>query len=291
MNDHLPVVDPPPDRTISVPEAKAKLSALKQSLVERVRDGVLVAFSGGTDSALLLWAATEVAAREGGKVAALTTVSASTPSKDRADAERFGEALAVRHIWEESGEVSDPAYARNDRERCYHCKTELFRIASRVAEEEGLAWLAYGYNATDRGDHRPGHRAALEADVLTPLADAGLGKAEIRYLLEEAGLPLSKKPASPCLSSRIMTGIAITPERLNDVEALETILREGGVTEPRVRVCRDDDGSFFLRVEVPPGQMHLVLEARENLWRAGAERGYRWVTLDLVGYRMGGGVR
>ena len=167
---------------------------------------------------------------------------------------------------------------------------ELFRIAGEVAREEGLKWLLYGYNASDRGDDRPGHQAAAEAGALSPLADSGLTKAEIRFLMREAGLPLAEKPASPCLSSRIMTGIEVTPERLRDVEAVEGILRAAGVSTLRVRICRAEDDAHFLRVEVAPEELEKVLECRELLTEAGMARGYRWVTLDLGGYRTGGGV-
>jgi len=276
---------------VSSAEAEAKLQRLKQALTEKVANGALVAFSGGMDSAFLLWAAAEVKDERGGRVAALTTVSPSTPERDKADARAFTDNIGVDHIWRESEELAAPAYTRNDRERCYHCKTELFRIASDVAKQEGLRWLLYGYNASDHGDDRPGHRAALEAGVLTPLSDVGLSKAEISHLMAEAGLPLAGKSASPCLSSRIMTGIEITPERLRDVEEFEGILRRSGVADHRVRVCRDDDGNFFLRVEAPPDHMTRVLDCREELIETGLGRGYRWVTLDLGGYRTGGGVK
>jgi uncharacterized protein len=167
---------------------------------------------------------------------------------------------------------------------------ELFRIAGEVAQEEDLKWLLYGYNASDQGDDRPGHRAAQESGVLSPLKDSGLTKAEIRFLMNEAGLPLAEKPASPCLSSRIMTGIEVTPERLRDVEAIESILREVGVSTVRVRICRAEDDAHFLRVEVAPEELAKVLECREDITEAGIARGYRWVTLDLGGYRTGGGV-
>ncbi len=231
-----------------------------------------MAFSGGVDSAFLLWAAEEVRKESGGRLVALTTTSPSTPEADKNDASIFSRRLGVEHVWEESTEVSRPEYLRNDRDRCYHCKSELFRIAGKVAGARDISWLLYGYNASDTRDDRPGHRAALEAGALTPLADAGLEKQEIRYLMEEAGLPLSGKPASPCLSSRIMTGIEITPERLRDVEELENLLRASGVRTLRVRICRDDGGYLFLRVEVPPEEMARVLSCREELERESARR-------------------
>jgi uncharacterized protein len=292
MENSLPILDPDvhnEDRA-DPEKARQKLGLLREFLFPLLPEGVLVAFSGGVDSALLLWAAHDLASRDGGNVVALTTTSASTPEADRGDAGTFTESLGVTHLWRESGEVDHPEYIRNDRERCYHCKTELFRIAEEVAKGEGLKWLLYGYNASDRGDDRPGHRAAHEAGALSPLAEAGLTKAEIRFLLEEAGISLADKPSSPCLSSRIMTGIQVTPQRLRDVEEMERILREAGAKTLRVRVCRAEDGVHFLRVEVAPEELEKVLNCREELNEAGTARGYRWVTLDLGGYRTGGGV-
>jgi uncharacterized protein len=293
MQKQLPILDSPSpsDRPADPAEAAEKYRALRSHLTDRMREGALVAFSGGLDSAFLLWVANAVRMEEGGRVVALTTVSPSTPAEDRGDAEAFAGELGVPHLWRESQEVSNPDYVRNDRDRCYHCKTELFRIAGEVARDEGLRWILYGYNASDHQDDRPGHRAALESGVISPLSDAGLTKAEIRHLMTEAGLALAGKPASPCLSSRIMTGIPVTPERLRDVEAMEAILRDAGVGTLRVRICQADDGAGFLRVEVPPEEMSRVLDCREALQRESETRGYRWLTLDLGGYRTGGGVK
>ncbi|MFO8174103.1 MAG: ATP-dependent sacrificial sulfur transferase LarE [Longimicrobiales bacterium] len=293
MTEPLPILDPhAASGEEAVPDtARNKLRQLRETLRPLVRDGALVAFSGGMDSAFLLWAAREAGGRDGtGRTVALTTTSPSTPARDKEDAEAFTRDLGIPHVWRESRELTLPAYVRNDRERCYHCKAELFRIAGELAREEGLKWLLYGYNASDRGDIRPGHRAAGEAGALSPLADVGLTKAEIRFLMEEAGLSLAAKPASPCLSSRIMTGIQVTPERLEDVEAMEGILREAGISQLRVRVCREEGGALFLRVEVAPEELEKVLECRRELHVTGRARGYRWVTLDLGGYRTGGGV-
>ena len=287
-NDAAPPGSHPED--VDGPTAERKQVLLSDLLAPLVAEGALVAFSGGMDSAFLLWAASRLQGDGLGRVMALTTTSPSLPARDRVDAEDFSRLLKVEHRWEESRETLIPDYARNDRERCYHCKTELFRIAREVADECGLSWVLYGYNASDHADDRPGHKAALEAEASTPLSDAGLTKPEIRYLMEKAGLPLSTKPASPCLSSRIMTGIEITPHRLRDVDEMEGILRRGGVSSMRVRICRDEGGAFFLRVESPPEEMQKVLACREALHEEGTSRGYRWVTLDLGGYRTGGGV-
>ena len=292
MGRSLPILDGgvPLEGLADPSQARRKLGLLRRQLEPLLPGGVLVAFSGGVDSALLVWVAHDLASRKGGRVVALTTTSASTPEGDRADAEAFTGSLGVPHLWRESGEVGNPEYSRNDRDRCYHCKVELFRIGEAVAKEEGLKWLLYGYNASDRGDDRPGHRAATEAGALSPLAQAGLTKSEIRLLMRDAGLSLAGKPASPCLSSRIMTGIPVTPERLRDVEAMEEILRRAGIETLRVRVCEAQGGDPFLRVEVGPGDMERVMACREELNEAGTDRGYRWVTLDLGGYRTGGGV-
>jgi len=270
-------------------EAARKLEVLNSLLRDRLRDGLVIAFSGGVDSAFLLWAAKGEQGRTGGRVLALTAVSESMASVEREDAARLARELGVEHRWETSHELSDPRYAANDGTRCYHCKTELFRIGGEILQQDGFRWLAYGYNASDRSDTRPGHRAALENDVLSPLAEAGLTKDDIRVLMRAHGLPLWDKPASPCLSSRLMTGVAVTPEKLQDIEAFETLLRQGGMKVVRARL-HEEGATRFVRVETPSHEMSRALELRESLTREARARGYRWVVLDLEGYRTGGGV-
>ncbi len=267
-----------------VPE---KLASLLVALRGYLAEGAVVAFSGGVDSAFLLWAA-EQAKEPGARLVALTTVSASTPDPDLEDARSFAASLGVDHLCVESHELDREEYRRNDAERCYHCKTDLFEIAGSVAAERGLGWILYGYTASDRDDVRPGHRAAGEVGVQAPLADAGLEKQEIRALLREHGVALADKPSSPCLSSRIMTGVSVDRRRLGDVAALEAILRGHGIRVCRARICDAGDG-LFVRVEVGPDEMGKVLACRSELEREGKARGYRWVTLDLGGYRTGGG--
>lgn len=268
-----------------------KFDALRANLRARLPEGLIVAFSGGVDSAFLLWAAEQVRREQGlprERLLALTAVSDSMATVERDDARAFADSLGVRHEWHESRELENPSYAANDSSRCYHCKSELFRIGHEVAGREGYRWLAYGYNASDRGDVRPGHQAALENEVLSPLADAELTKDDLRVLMRANGLALSEKPASPCLSSRLMTGVGVTPAKLRDVEKLESILREGGVRVFRVRL-HEEGATRFLRIEIAPEEMSRGLELREALVREGRARGYKWVTLDLAGYALGGG--
>ncbi len=270
-------------------EVARKFEVLQNSLRGWLREGLIVAFSGGVDSAFLLWAAETERRVSGGRLLALTAVSESMAAVEREDARRFAATLNIDHSWEDSRELSNPEYTANDGNRCYHCKSELFRIAHDVAGARGFRFLAYGYNASDRGDVRPGHRAALENEILAPLADAELGKDDIRTLMRAHGLALAEKPASPCLSSRLMTGVSVTPSKLRDVEELEAVLRAGGLSVFRVRL-HEEGAQKFIRLEVEGGELPRALELREQLVAEGRRRGYRWVTLDLAGYRMGGGV-
>jgi uncharacterized protein len=274
---------------LDMESVERKFSALRSSLKGYLKEGAVVAFSGGVDSAFLLWTAEKVRKVCGGSLVALTTLSASLSNADREDAIHFARSLGVDHVLEESGEVASPKYRRNDPNRCYYCKTELFRIARDIAEQRKFRWVLYGYNASDRADFRPGHLAALENNVQSPLYDAGLSKEEIRSIMRRNDIELSEKAASPCLSSRIMTGIPISPQRLNDVEAIESVLKRNGMKVFRVRLCGKEP-EYFVRIEVAQEEMPEALKVRDQLVREGRQRGYRWVTLDLEGYKMGGGV-
>jgi uncharacterized protein len=274
---------------LDMESVERKFSALRSSLKGYLKEGAVVAFSGGVDSAFLLWTAEKVRKVCGGSLVALTTLSASLSNADREDAIHFARSLGVDHVLEESGEVASPKYRRNDPNRCYYCKTELFRIARDIAEQRKFRWVLYGYNASDRADFRPGHLAALENNVQSPLYDAGLSKEEIRSIMRRNNIELSEKAASPCLSSRIMTGIPISPQRLNDVEAIESVLKRNGMKVFRVRLCGKEP-EYFVRIEVAQEEMPEALKVRDQLVREGRQRGYRWVTLDLEGYKMGGGV-
>ena len=286
-----------------------KYASLKESLGNYAADGLVVAFSGGVDSGFLLWAAEDARRENGGKLIALTTNSESMPTHDREDVEKFIRRVGVKHIWKDSAEVDDPEYTKNDSLRCYYCKTELFNIAKQVAVENGCKRIAYGYSASDKTDVRPGHQAALENDILFPLAAYDFTKPEIRELMRLNGFELYDKPSSPCLSSRIMKGVQITKAELRDVDDLESILREGGMRIFRLRVHelngpngssegilsrrdpfgRDLRDKHFLRLETAPEEMTLALQLREKLTEEAKKRGYLWVTLDLEGYKTGGG--
>jgi uncharacterized protein len=268
-------------------ETKTKWDDLKNRLSTLIGDGILVAFSGGVDSAFLLWAAIQIADENGGDVMALTTTSASLPKQDKEDVERFIEKFSVNHTWVESKEMENPAYLKNDTLRCYHCKTELFTIAKSVAKQNNLKWIIYGYNASDFSDDRPGHKASIENGVLAPLADVGFTKDEIRTILKREGIEISEKAASPCLSSRISNGVPVTSGRLADIAYMENLLREGGIKIFRVRINQEKN-SLFLRIEVAADEIEKVLKIKEMLNTEGLARGYKWVTLDLAGYKTGG---
>ncbi|MBI4625080.1 MAG: ATP-dependent sacrificial sulfur transferase LarE [Verrucomicrobia bacterium] len=268
----------------------AKEAVLREALRPRLAHGLIVAYSGGVDSSFLLWVAEQERRRHGGRLLAVTAVSASLAQMERQDAARFVAELGVEHRWENSRELSNPDYTRNDLTRCYHCKTELFRLSHALAASLGYSFIAYGYNASDRGDFRPGQTAAAEQGILAPLDDADLAKEEIRSLMRAYDIPFAEKAASPCLSSRLMTGVAVTPQRLRDVEELEAILHRAGLGVFRVRL-HEYPGGQWLRLEVMPAEMTKALSVRDELQRAARQRGYAWVTLDLAGYRMGGGNR
>lgn len=268
--------------------SEEKFQELAGLLQPKLAEGLIVAFSGGVDSAFLLWAAEQTRRSWGGRLLAITAVSASLAHAEKEDARSFAETVGVEHVFQESAEFTNQEYLKNDRNRCFHCKTELFRLSGTLSQRRGYKWIAYGYNASDRGDFRPGHAAALEDNVLSPLNDANLTKDDIRALMRAHNLNLADKPASPCLSSRLMTGVQITPQKLKDVEEVEKLLRRGGLRVFRVRLHENGD-SRFLRLEVAPDELSHAMELRDELVGLGRGLGYRWVTLDLAGYQMGGG--
>ncbi|MEN8192681.1 MAG: ATP-dependent sacrificial sulfur transferase LarE [Bacteroidota bacterium] len=266
----------------------AKLNKLENLLNAKLSDGLIVAFSGGVDSAFLLWAAKRIFDQNGGKLLALTTDSPSLPRTELNEAMNFAKNLGINHKIEKSKEFEDSEYLKNDLNRCYFCKNELFRLTTEVINKYDYKWVAYGYNDSDRSDFRPGHKAALENDILAPLADVGLSKKDIRIVLNVNGIHLAEKPSSPCLSSRVMTGIPITEKRLKDIEDLEILIEQAGIKIKRVRVCKDGENDF-LRIEIAKSEMKDFLEISDQIAKEGKSKGYKWVTLDLAGYKMGGG--
>src|SRR6202030_2104940 len=242
---------------------------------------LIVALSGGADSAYLAWAAHEVL---GTRALSVTALSPSYSAHDRSIVEEFVSKLGVRHEFIETHEMDNPAYRANAADRCYFCKDELFSALDELAHERGFAAVAYGVNADDALDFRPGHRAATEHQVLAPLLDARLTKAEIRLLSRRAGLPTWDRPASACLRSRIPYGTEVTPERLAMVERGESALRGLGFRQFRVRLH-----DKLARIEISPEEMPLALS--ENMAAKIAQMlkkaGFTYVALDLEGYRQG----
>ena len=242
---------------------------------------LIVALSGGADSAYLAWAAHEVL---GTRALSVTALSPSYSAHDRSTVEEFVSKLGVRHEFIETHEMDNPAYRANATDRCYFCKDELFSALDELAHARAFAAVAYGVNADDTLDFRPGHRAATEHQVLAPLLDARLSKAEIRLLSRRAGLPTWDRPASACLASRLPYGTEVTSERLGLVERGEAELRALGFRQFRVRL-HDRLGS----VEISPEEMPRALAP--EMAAAIADRlkaaGFTYVALDLVGYRQG----
>jgi len=242
---------------------------------------VLVAFSGGTDSAYLAWAAHQVL---GAGALAMTADSASLPESHKRDAEAFVERFGIVHEYIHTREFENADYLRNDADRCFHCKDELFATMEALGKKLGFACIAYGMNADDTRDYRPGQRAAEEHAVLAPLAEAGLTKLEVRALAKAAGYALWDRPASPCLSSRVEYGRAVTREVLEQVERAEESLRQLGFRELRVRHHGELARVEIARAELPRA---LDLEMLDAISAALKEAGFKYVTLDCAGFRSG----
>lgn len=259
------------------PEAKLEhLRALLAGL-----PGALVAFSGGVDSSFLLRIAAEAL---GERVVALTTCSPTAPEEDEALARELAAAFGVRHLLIDANELEIPGYAENPINRCFFCKGNLYTICRQEADRLGIAAILDGVNRDDLGDYRPGLRAAEEHGVRHPLVEVGLSKAEIRHLSRQVGLPTADKPSSPCLSSRFPYGTPITLAGLHQVAAGERLLRRLGFPECRVRLH-----DTIARIEVPEGDLARLADAeiRGTLVRELKALGFRYVTLDLQGFRSG----
>ena len=242
---------------------------------------VLVAYSGGTDSAYLAWAANRVL---GAKALAVTADSASIPESHKRDAVAFAAEYGIRHRMVKTGEFENPEYTRNDANRCFHCKDELFKRMNEIGAELGVGTIAYGVNVDDTGDFRPGHRAAHKHSVRAPLLEAELAKSEIRELSRVAGLPTWDRPAAACLSSRIPYGTQVTAENLRQVERGEEALARLGFRVYRVR-----HHGALARIEIGRDELAsaLSLDMAATLVEAFRDIGYQYVALDLAGYRQG----
>ena len=242
---------------------------------------VIVAYSGGADSAYLAWAAQRVL---GDRAVAITADSASLPESHKRDAEAFARDWSIRHEYIVTREFDNPDYLRNDRDRCFHCKDELFTRLDEVARERGIAHVVYGVNIDDLGDYRPGQRAAKLHQTKAPLVDAGLTKAEIRELSRRAGLATWDRPASACLSSRIPYGTPVTIENVKTVELGEEAIRALGFRQFRVRFYGE-----MVRIEIAPDELERAMTpAMARAFTAIFKPlGFHYVTLDLEGYRQG----
>ncbi len=257
----------------------AKQAKLTASIVALGR--TLIAYSGGVDSAFLAWSAHQVLGLE------MLAVIADSPSLARthlADAIAFAREQAIPLEIVSTSEMESPDYVRNDGARCFHCKDELFTVMEQFRQKQGFSSIAYGVNVDDQGDFRPGQAAARNHGVATPLLDAGLTKQNVRDLARHAGLRIWDKPASACLSSRIEYGRAVTREALSAVEQGEDALRSLGFRQFRVRHHGD-----IVRIEIAPDELAAALDLRMagELTRIFKNLGFKFVTLDLEGFRSG----
>jgi pyridinium-3,5-biscarboxylic acid mononucleotide sulfurtransferase len=242
---------------------------------------VIVAYSGGTDSAYLAWAAHRVL---GDNAIAITADSASIPVSHKRDAEQLARDCGFHHEYIETFEFENPDYVKNDKDRCFHCKDELFVRLEAFATQRGFAHIVYGVNKDDLGDYRPGQRAAKMHDVKAPLVEADLTKAEIRELSRRAGLATWDRPAAACLSSRVPYGMAVTKERIRTIEDGEEAIRALGFRQFRVRFHGE-----LVRIEIAKDELPKALNSEmaatfSTIFKA---LGFLYVTLDLEGYRQG----
>ncbi|MDQ3146227.1 MAG: ATP-dependent sacrificial sulfur transferase LarE [Actinomycetota bacterium] len=253
------------------------LGALRDRLVEL--DRVVVAFSGGADSAFLAAVAHRTLGPE--RASALTAVSPSLAPEEEGECRALAAEWGLRWVPVITDELADPAYAANDGQRCFHCKSALMDVAVPVAEAEG-ATVVLGVNVDDLGEHRPGQQAAAERGAVFPLVDAGFTKADVRAASHALGLRTWDKPAAACLASRLPYGTPVTLGALAEVAAAESALRRLGFRQLRVRHYGD-----LARLEIPVEELALAVERREEVVAAVSGAGYRYVTLDLEGFRSG----
>jgi uncharacterized protein len=260
------------------------LIARREKLLDALRGygQVAVAYSGGIDSTVVAQAAFEAL---GDCAIAVTAVSDSLASGELEEAIELARRIGIRHRVIQTEEFADPNYLRNNPDRCYFCKSELYGRLSGMLDELGVDVIASGANSNDLGDHRPGMRAAGEQGVRHPLQECGLSKADVRELARAWGLPTWDKPATPCLSSRIAYGEEVTPERVRMIDQAEQWLRQHGLRILRVRYHKGD----LARIELPLDELPRFVQPaiRETLIAAFRALGFKFVTLDLEGFRSG----
>lgn len=263
--------------TVSVSLMDSQLATLR-SLFEAM-PSVLVCFSGGIDSALVLRVAHDVL---GTRALGMTALSPALPLSERDEAAAFARSLGVPHIAVDSYEIDDPSYAANPTNRCYFCKSELYRVARREADARGFAVVVNGTNCDDLGDYRPGLQAATEGEVRSPLVEAGMTKADVRRVAQLLGMEIWNKPAAACLASRIPYGTSVTPQRLRQIDDAESGIKALGLRQVRVRYH-----DTLARVEIGPAELERAFALRAEISAACKRAGFAFATLDLDGYRVG----